>query len=209
MIYLIGGSPRCGKTILAKRISLKERISYISTDPLRQMILDMVPKSEVKRKFPQTEMLYPKDKFRFEVYSPKVILKAQIVEAKTMWSPTKTLIQSLVNREQDFIIEGIHLFPRLVNQLKETRYWKKIKVVYLIKSQLDKIKTGFSQNKNEYDWLYPTIRDSKERLTKAAEMVKEKSDYIEKEAKKFRFKLYNTEDDFNKQIEKASKYLID
>jgi 2-phosphoglycerate kinase len=208
MIYLIGGSPRCGKTILAKKISLKKKISLVSTDAFRPMVLEMTPKSEIKKKFPQTDMPTPKNKFRFDIYSSKEMLKAQAVEAKTMWPPTKAFIRSLIYREQDFVIEGVHLFPSLVNELKKTAHWKHIRVVYLIKTDIEKIIAGFSRNKDSFDWMYPSIKDNGDRLTKAAEMVREKSLYIEKGCKKHRFKAFNTEAGFNKKIREALNYLI-
>jgi len=208
MIYLIGGSLRCGKTILSKKVALKKRISCVSTDALRPMIINMVPKSEVKKKFPQTNMPTPKDKFRFEVYSPKELLMAQIAEAKTMWPPTEALISSLIYRDEDFVIEGVHLFPPFVNKLKKTKFWKHIRVVYLIKKDLDKIQAGFSKNKIGYDWMYPSIKDDQARMIQAAELVREKAEYIEKEAKRFRFKLFNTENNFDKVLKEAQDYLI-
>jgi len=208
MIYLIGGSLRCGKTILSKKISSKKRISCVSTDALRPMVISMLPKSEVKRKIPQTDMPTPKDKFRFEVYSPKALLRAQVAEARTMWPAIEALIASLIHREEDFVIEGVHLFPPLVNKLKNKKYWKQVRVVYLIKKDLDKIQAGFAKNKSGYDWMYSSIKGDHKRLTEAAELVREKAEYIEKEAKKFRFKIYNTENSFDKVLKEAQQYLI-
>ncbi len=39
MIYLIGGAPRTGKSILGQRIAVKLRISWISTDLLKEFLL--------------------------------------------------------------------------------------------------------------------------------------------------------------------------
>lgn len=208
MIYLIGGSARCGKTILSKKIAIKKRTSLISTDHLRSMVLAMVPKSEMNKKFPQTKMVSPKNKFRFDCHSAEAMLKAQVIEAKTMWPPIKALISSLIYRDQDCVIEGVHLFPSLVKQLKGTKDWKHIKVVYLIKTDLEKIQIGFSKNKEEFDWMYPFIKNDADRLRKAAKMVSVKGAYIEKEAGKYNLKVYNTENNFNKVLKEARSYLI-
>ena len=149
----------------------------------------------------------PKNKFRFDVYSSKELLKAQLVESKTMWPSVTAFIESLIYREQDYVIEGVHLFPGLVNQLKKTKYWKNLRVVYLIKENLDNIASGFSMNKDVFDWMYPFIKNDAKRLAKAAEMVREKSLYIKRETKKMNLKLYNTEDDFNKVMKEAQNYL--
>jgi len=208
MIYLIGGSSRCGKTILSKKIASKKKISFISTDSLRPIVLEILSKKELKSKFPQTNMPTPKNKFRFDLYPAKDILDAQVVEAKIMWPPIKAFITSLIFRDRDYVIEGLHLLPGLVNQLKRTKYWKDIKVVYLIKTDLIKIQSGFSKNIREFDWMYPLIKNDKDRLLKASEMVSSKGQYIAKEAIKFDLKLYNTEDSFNKTLKEAEAYLF-
>lgn len=208
MIYLIGGSPRCGKTILANKLSSKLKISHLSTDAFYPMVLSMIPKSERKKRFPQTNMPTPEGKFRFDVYPHQKTLKAQIVEAKTMWTPIKAFVSSLINREQDFIIEGIHLFPKLVNEFKGTKYWKQIRLIYLIKTDLDKIQSRFSKSTDVFDWMYPAIKNDEVRLRAAAKYVKSKSDYVEKEAKKYRLKIFHTDTFFNKTLKEAQDYLI-
>ena len=40
MIYLIGGAPRAGKTILGQQLSAKLRIGWISTDLLQHVLQD-------------------------------------------------------------------------------------------------------------------------------------------------------------------------
>ncbi len=208
MIYLIGGSPRCGKTILAKKIAHDKKISCVSTDALRAAILNTVPKSQRQKKFPQEAMPTPPTKFRFDVYSPAAQLKAQLVEAETMWPGVMAFIKSLSNREQQYVVEGVHLLPRLVNQLKKTSYWKDIKVVYLAKKDLAKIIKDFPKNKDEYDWMLPTIQHDKARLRKAALMTQVKSQYFDREAKKYHLKVFNTDSNFQKKLRQAQRYLI-
>ena len=208
MIYLIGGSPRCGKTILAKKISQKEKISWISTDVIYPIVLKSIPKSQIKSKFPQTAMKTPSGKFRFDVYSPEAMLKAQLVEATTMWPGIKELIYYLINRQQDFIIEGVHLLPKYINKLKRADIWKNIKVIYLVKRNIDNIIKGFPKNKNEYDWMIQTIIGNKERLKKAAKMVQIKSEYFYKETKKYHLKIFNTDTNFVQKLRDSQYYLL-
>jgi len=208
MIYLIGGSPRCGKTILAKQIAYKKRVPLISTDVIRQIVLHSTPKSEIKKKFPEEPLKRFKNKFLFEVYSPEKLLKAQIKEAETIWPGVKAFIEPTIRHKQDFIIEGIHLLPKLVKQFKGNKIWKNFRVVYLVKEDLDLIVNGFSKNPNKYDWMYPSIKNDKDRLLSAAKMVRIKGDYLNKEAIKYKFKIINTEVNFDKKLKQAQDYLI-
>lgn len=208
MIYLIGGSPRCGKTILAKKIASSKKVSWISTDAIHPIILNSLPKAQIKSKFPQSAMKTPKNKFRFDVYSHKAMNDAQWIEAKTMWPGTKALIRQLIGREQDYIIEGVHLLPKFTNELRNTDFWKNIRIVYLVKRDLNKIIKDFPKNKNEYDWMLPSIIGDTTRLQKAAEMVQTKSEYFYKEAKKYNFKVFNTDTNFEQKLLDAKSYLL-
>jgi len=200
MIYLIGGAPRCGKTILAKKIALKHKISWITTDTLRFVILAHTPKSQIKQKFPFETVKTAKGQYHFERYSPQTLLKLEITEANSMWPGIKELIKQFINSNQDYVIEGVNLLPRLVNQFKNTKFWPNIKVVYLIKTDLKKIKEGIPKNKKEFDWILAGGINVPGRLGKAAQMIRYESKYFVTQAKKYKFKLVNTDSNFNKKI---------
>jgi len=195
MIYLIGGAPRCGKTILAKKIAIKKQIPFLMTDAIRPIILNYLPKSELKTKMPFD---YIKGS---EYCLAKESLKAEIIESKTMWPGIKALICQMYLCKQDCILEGVHLLPELVQQLKKEKCWKNIKIIYLIKKDSNKIIDGFSKNRNEFDWAQSCLQD-KVKLFYLAEMVRLKSLHIDKQAKKYKFKTINTDTDFDIKINK-------
>ncbi|MCX6743887.1 MAG: hypothetical protein NT116_06700, partial [Candidatus Parcubacteria bacterium] len=182
MIYLISGAPRCGKTILAKKIAANKKIGWVSTDRLWSVVFASTPKSQLKRKFPGYFLAREKGKYHFELHSLKTILDKEIIEAKSIWPGVIAFIRSTNNFKQDFVIEGIHLLPSLVNQLKETKYWPKIKIIYLIKTDLEKIKEGIPKNKEEFDWLLAGGIDNPSRLDGAAKMIRYESQYFKQEA---------------------------
>lgn len=202
MIYLIGGAPRCGKTILAKKIALKKKISWITTDVLRFVILSHTPKKELKTRFPFEYIQTAKGQYHFEKYSPAVLLKYEIREAVSMWPGVKALIKQFIDCQQDYVIEGVHLLPKLVNQFKGTKYWKHIKLVYLIKKDLKKIKKGIPKNKKEFDWILAGGINVPGRLDKAALMIQYESLYFETQAKKYNFNVINTDTEFNQKLNK-------
>lgn len=55
MIYLIGGAPRTGKTILGQRLAAKISASWISTDSLHQLLRVKVNDGPRWSKFIQRE----------------------------------------------------------------------------------------------------------------------------------------------------------
>jgi 2-phosphoglycerate kinase len=198
MVYLIGGAPRCGKTILSKKLAAKKKISWISTDSIWSVVSSYTPKDQIGKKFPYR-------KTRLGLHDPKSLLRAEITESKTLWPGIKAFIKKLIDSREDCVIEGVHLMPALVNGLKRTKYWNNIKILYLVKEDPRKIKSGFSRNAAAHDWLSPLLKNPQIREA-AAEMVREKSRYISAEARKYGFKVVVMDDDFEKKIVALSRF---
>src|SRR3989338_8206258 len=96
--------------------------------------------------------------------------------------------------------------PELVKKLKGTRYWKHIRVVFLVKTDLDEIKDGFGRNTSKHDWLASALKN-KPLIEKAARMVQIKSLYIVKQAKKYRFTVIDTGKEFEIKIAEIASSL--
>lgn len=206
MIYLIGGSGRCGKSKLAKMLAKKLDCNYISVDDIRPAILSYIPKEELKEKVP-FEFMYNNDNDAyFEEYTAEQMLLAEIQDSKTLWPGVKEFIIHQYQCNNDFIIESVPLMPELINELKNHEMWSQVKVVYLVKTDTEKIRDGFELNDSKSDWLLRNTKNP-ETLDKAAIMVSEYGKYFESEAEKFGFKVINTEDNFIETLNKASKYL--
>lgn len=208
MIYLIGGAPRCGKTILSKKIASKRKISWISTDTIRSMALACTPKRLINKKFPYQKLQFEKSDIPYNDltrHSPATLLRAEITESKTIWPSTRAMIEHLIDSKQEYIIEGVHLMPALVRQLRGTKYWKHIKIVYLVKKDTEAILDGFRRNTSPHDWLAGAIKN-KTLADRAANMVRTKSTYIARQAKKLQFKVVNIDNDFEKKINELIIY---
>lgn len=210
MIYLIGGSPRCGKTILSKKLAQKLGVQWFACDALRPVVMAYTPKEEYAEKFPVVKMYddneCDNDVF-FEENSAEEILNADIIEAKTLWRGIKEFIGHKAVVEKDIIIEGVQLLPELIDELRKEKYFKDTRIVYLTKEDEQKILDGFAKNTSGFDWLTQNIKDN-ETLPRAARMVKVYSEYFNKEAKKYGFEVFNTDYDFEKNLEKAITCLV-
>lgn len=208
MIYLIGGSPRCGKSILAKKLAKKLETNIFACDYLRPIVIAYTPKEELDKKFPFIRMYddigHDNDKF-FENNTAEEILTADIVEAKTLWIGVKEFIKQKAMLDRDIVIEGVQLLPELVDELKKEKYFKNIKIIYLIKEKEKLILDGFTKN-TQNDWLITDINGEKT-LPYAARMVCAYGEYFKREAEKYGFEILNTEDDFENKIEEAVDYL--
>ena len=89
MIYLIGGAPRCGKTILSKQIAQQKNIPWISTDMIRSIVLACTPKAQMNKKFPYEKLQQEKQATPYQDVNfnpPRRLLLAEIAESKSLWS---------------------------------------------------------------------------------------------------------------------------
>lgn len=210
MIYLIGGAPRCGKTILSKQLT-KKGISWVSTDAVRAMILASTPKSQIDKKFPIEKLQRAANKKRVPYQdilsnTPEKLLRGEIGEARSIWPSVEAMIKILIDMQEDFIIEGVHLLPELVAALKKTPYGKQIRCVYLVKTDLHKIIEGFAKNPSKHDWIRGALTNAS--LTeKIARVVQVESRHVSAQAEKYGFKVYNTEKNFKTQLSKAAREL--
>lgn len=209
MIYLIGGSPRCGKSIISKRLAKKLDCPTFACDYLRPIVIAYTPKEELNQKFPFIKMYddigHSNDVF-FENNSAEEMLAADLVEAKTLWLGIREFVKQKAVLDRDVVIEGVQLLPELVAKLQGEKYFKNIRVAYLIKEDEQQILEGFTRN-TQNDWL---IKDSntEKTLPLAARMVQVYSNYFKNEAEKYGFEVFNTEDDFNLALDGAIDYLI-
>lgn len=204
MIYLIGGSPRGGKSILSKKFSKALNVPYISTDNLRLVVLPYFKGKEKDKNFPFIKMFDSAaiDKF-FLRYSGQEQLMADLRESKSTWPGIKSLIDHLLVCKMDYIIEGVHLLPCFVKEYKNN---KNVKIVFLAKIDEEKIYQGLLKHVNDNDWLTGNTKNINT-IQMAAESLSHYGKFFLKETKKFGFKCIITEDNFLDKIQKASSYL--
>ncbi|QQR83926.1 hypothetical protein IPJ72_01850 [Candidatus Peregrinibacteria bacterium] len=206
MIYLIGGSPRSGKTTLAKKLSSKLNSSLISTDNLRLFLMNCLSNEEKYHHFPFEKMFDEAgtvEKF-YKITSGENMLKADLKEAEYIMPGIKALIHQSLKDEVNLIFEGIHLVP---NFLKELSANSNTRIVMLTKSNEQKIAQGLERNRGNNDWIADNIND-KETLTKVANSLAEYGEYFRKEAGKNKLIHINTEENFSEKIEHAMNMLL-
>ncbi|MDO8260255.1 MAG: hypothetical protein Q7T50_02005, partial [Candidatus Magasanikbacteria bacterium] len=181
MLYLIGGSPRGGKTILSKKLSKKIEVPYISTDYLKLILRPYFKEKEREEMFP-FDKIWKKLNLNeyFLNYTGKQMLTIDIKEGKTLWTGMKYLISHLSKRKIDYIIEGVHLLPNLIKDFKDN---PNVKIIFLTKTDEEKIYSGLFKNKSERDWILEKVKD-RDILKLVAKSLSFQGSYFEKETKK-------------------------
>jgi 2-phosphoglycerate kinase len=120
MIYLLGGPPRVGKSLVAKTITRRYSINVVSTDSLGAVLENVLdPELEsgvfIVNRF--NEMCV-EDRISLMVNQTTERISYQIEENRAVWKAVVPFIQSERDQGRDVVIEGVAILPELVSQLE-------------------------------------------------------------------------------------------
>lgn len=182
MLYFISGASRSGKTIIAKRIALQNKIPYLSLDWIMMGFTNGIPEYGVHDK------LFPDD------------------IAERLWSFLKAMFESMIAVETDCIIEGEAILPELITELLK-EYPSKLKICFLGYIDVDidkKVKEirDFSNKKN--DWLE---NKSEAYVIDHVKNMIAHSKKIKKSCKENNMRYFDTSKNFLNATEDVIKYL--
>jgi 2-phosphoglycerate kinase len=184
-IILIGGAPVVGKTFLAKRLSEKFKLPWISTDTIRGMMQKIVKKTDYPALF------YPSSaeaKKYLEEHSAQEIMDDQNRESAEVWKGVEALLKTDYSW-QSFIVEGVAILPEFVHGI--VIKGRKIIPVFLYEARRERMRDVIF-NRGLWDAADKYSDDLKE---KEIEWVVLFNGFIRKEAGKYGFALVEYKDD--------------
>jgi 2-phosphoglycerate kinase len=201
MLYLIGGSPRCGKTTFSKMLAYEKRISWFSTDLAATIIRPYLSEEDGNAFFDVGNILTD---------SPQKLLECEVKNAEILWPGVKRLIVSLLKWKHEGVTEGVHLLPKLLHELEVDPEWETVRdhvrIIYLVKKDEAEIIDGLKRSDKAKDWLLQSLKSDAD-LPKAAKMIREKSLFLESEARKYDYRVVNTENNFHETLKKLLEEL--
>ena len=183
MIFLLGGPPRVGKSIISNEIRQKHAVSVVSTDTLGAVLETVLspesaPDLFVFSKFNKMPMA---ERVKLITQNPAELIDYVRKESHIIWKAVEAFIRRENDEGRDALIEGVAVLPELVSRLENIPH----RVVFIgNKGENHKENIKKSAEVNERDWM----RDVSDQYISAFAMfVKRMSVYIEQEAKKYGF----------------------
>jgi 2-phosphoglycerate kinase len=183
MIYLLGGPPRVGKSIISNEIRQQHAVSVVSTDTLGTVLENVLspeaaPDLFVFDKFNKMSLA---ERVKFIVKNPVELIDYVSKESYVVWQAVETFVRREHAEGRDILIEGVAVLPELLNQLADIPY----RVVF-IGNQGENHKENIKKfaEENEHDWMRHV---SDQYIGAFAMFVKRMSAYIEQEAQKYGF----------------------
>lgn len=136
MIFLIGGAPRLGKSILATKLLNDRGIPWLSTDSLCAMLR------------PGTEMQFA----HVMHLGTAQIVKRELTEAESISKTLALFIERQIESGADFTLEGAHLLPALVGHIQKTRP-AEVKSVFVVSTDKNLALSGLRADMREQNWM--------------------------------------------------------
>lgn len=183
MLYLVSGTSRSGKTLIAKKILAENHIPYLSLDWLMMGFNDGIPEYGIHH------LLWPNE------------------IAEKMGPFVRGMIDCMLVDGMDYVIEGEAMLPQLVADLIK-KHPDKIKAAFVGYTEInveDKVALVKKYGHGENDWL---TNESDDYIRDHIENMIAYSKTIETGCEKYGLPYFDTSDDFLGAVEAATDFLI-
>jgi 2-phosphoglycerate kinase len=182
MIYIISGTSRSGKTLIAQKMMKQYEIPYLSLDWLVMGFTNGIPEYGINDKLWPNEI------------------------AEKFWDFLNAMCENMIWAETDYIIEGEAILPKLINVLLK-KYPDKIKICFVGYTNVKmskKLKDVYHYSNGKNDWL---TNESKEYVESHIGNMIEYSKMIKKTCEEYEIKYFDTSENFSQTIDNVIKYL--
>ena len=183
MLYLVSGTSRSGKTLIAEKLMEQKQIPYMSLDWLMMGFTNGMPQLGIHDK------LFPDE------------------IAKRLWSFFKAMCESMLYLEIDYIIEGEAMLPELIQELLDI-YPDKIKICFVGYTDIDidqKAQDIKTYSTRRGDWL---TKESDDYIYEHIDNMVTHSRKIKDGCEKYNMTYFDTSTNFMDAIENAKNYLL-
>ena len=183
MLYLVSGTSRSGKTLIARKILAEKQIPYLSLDWLMMGFNDGIPEYGIHH------LLWPNE------------------IAEKIWPFLQGMIDCMLVDGMDYVIEGEAMLPGLIADLVE-KHPGKIRAVFVGYTEIDvadKVALVKKHSDGENDWL---TKESDEYIKDHVGNMIAYSKMIKEGCEEHGLPYFDTSDDFPAAIGAATDFLV-
>lgn len=182
MLYLVGGAPRAGKSILARRMLDEQKLAYFPTDILMMGLTSAMPQLGLK----------PSD-------------SAQ-TRAPIMWPVLRAMAVKVLENGEDYLLEGDVLMPSHAVEMRE-RFGSAVRSCFIGYATVDsrsKVRDIRRHAAGKTDW---TNECDDSHLLRIVGEFKSLSDELRIECAKCELAYFDGSDDLFAALDRAIAYL--
>lgn len=210
MIYLIGGPPRTGKSILAEKLSARIVAPWISTDAIEVMIKPYIPKGQISELYPKSEIRKLTGGFNenmYAEYSAREIADAYLKQGKVTEKAIEQYIDFELSLNKSIIIEGHHLHPYFVSSLISKHGKERIKAIFLTKKSSADFLNSINEDTDGNCWVKNKSKSSAV-YPKVAKILAMFSREIDDSAKQKELTTIEYTSSFTEQVDRGISTLL-
>jgi 2-phosphoglycerate kinase len=199
MIYLIGGSPRVGKTKLVNYVVREHPMHAVSTDAIRYMLRRTVPKEAIS---PDIFIHFKTDVLETWSKGSEALIEEQNRQSKALWPFIREFINSYQEDGIDLIVEGVAILPEFVKTLDVPN-----RGIFLGNASESHKSIVIEQaEQNSHDWMRAL---PPEKMQRATEFFARLSEYFRVEASAHDLAYQEMADtDFEHSLQSAARHLL-
>lgn len=199
MIYLIGGAPRIGKSIAARKLAVQIGASALTADDIGSEYSAKLPEAERAEKFPFPGFSGdPAD----NTLPPAELTRLQLIEAKSMEPEFRRLIAEAVTAGKDFVLEGVQVLPEFAKDIMDHSQPGTVRALFVGSEDAARVMDGMAKNTSPDDWL----RDSDTEVIKqVAAFAVDFSGWLKPACAAAGLPYFERTDDFQKDLD----YIVD
>jgi len=183
MIFLLGGPPRVGKSLISSKIRQEHAVSVVSTDALGAVLEDVLgpeaaPDLYVLSRFAQMPLA---ERLNSIMKDPADLIDYVRREGHVVWRAVEAYVGRESSEGRDLLVEGVAVLPELISRIAGLPH----RVVF-VGNQGEDHKENIRRfaEENRHDWM----RSASDQYVDAFSVfVNRMSAYIEQEAKKYGF----------------------
>lgn len=181
MLYILGGAPRSGKSMIARRFVSEKQIPFFCIDFLITSLQE-IPSLGIKHGQPF------------------------ISKSEKLWPFVKPLLVELIKESPNYLIEGDGILPIQIAELLKV-YPDDVKVCFVGFSEIspqEKFKQVRSLGGNMDDWTKGYLD---EKLMSIIENMVKFSEYLKEECSKYDISYFDSSSNFVEYLEEVFQYL--
>jgi len=206
MFYLIGGTPRTGKTSLAKTLFKEIDVSWISTDTIESVVSRYVSEKDFAGLFPKSlvrrETEYSND-IMYEKYSSSEIVELYFKQAESLEQALEVFLESEARYGHSYIVEGYHITPSLTAKLQKSF---KVRSVFLGREDKEDIRKSITVDTGPTNWVVGKTKKT-ETFDKITDMIVEFGEKVRQGAESYDQRYCSMDGDFKENSKEALAYL--
>jgi len=195
MIYLLGGAPRIGKSIAAKRLAEQIGARLIKADDVGVDYANSLHEDERAEKLPFPGFSGdPQD----NKLAPAELTRLQLVDAKSLEPELARLISEAQAAGTPLVLEGVQILPEFVRSIINRSGPENLHALFIGSTDAARAIDGISKNTSPDDWM----RDSDTEVIKqVAAFAVDFSVWLKKACADAGLPYFERTDDFQKDLD--------